>query len=200
MGRSWSKPPSAIAPSRAPGVVVLVADGLVGEVAAGHHQHPRAPVARSTRAPGRKSRWCSGVYGRRTPEVGVAGRDSRRHGARPGDRRSRTIGPLGAGEEAGLAPASTSASRLAAARSATITANGFSARCLRWRSSSTAAARGGIAGQVVSAEALDRHDLARPPAPAGPRPGRRLRRAMAPPADPRTTAEDRTPAQATGWA
>ena len=53
-----------------------------------------------------------------------------------------------------------------------MTANGFSARCLRRRSSSTADARGGVAGQVVAAEALDGHDLARPPGRAGRRPGR----------------------------
>ena len=47
-------------------------------------------------------------------------------------------------------------------RSGTITANGLSSRPLRARSFATASSIGGVAREVVAAEALDRHDRARP--------------------------------------
>ena len=48
------------------GVVVLVGDRLVAEVAAGHHERATDPSSR---------RWCSGLYGSITPSSGRARRD-----------------------------------------------------------------------------------------------------------------------------
>ena len=58
------------------------------------------------------------------------------------------------------AASSTSASRRASARSAASTANGLSSRCLRARRAAAAGLAGGVDGQVVAAQALDREDLA----------------------------------------
>ena len=71
MPRSWPSTPSTSGPRRASGVVVVVGDRLVAEVAARHHQRP-ADAARA-------SRWCSGEYGRRTPELGQPGGHARGH-------------------------------------------------------------------------------------------------------------------------
>ena len=94
--------------------------------------------------------------GKHDPELAVARRD------RGGDRRA---GPAGQQHDrpprrwpAGTAPvSSTSHSSRAAARSATISANGLSSRCLRARSADDGGLAARVHGEVVSAQPLDRH-------------------------------------------
>ena len=116
-------------------------------------------------------------------EVGVAR-------ARPPSA-SRVAGAVAPGEQHDRAPGAGEQRRLGVvdrrpARGrrrgrATITANGLSPRRLRRRSSATAAAFAGVAGQVVAAEALDGDDRAGGQQPPGPRAAPRRRGARSAP-------------------
>ena len=89
IGRSCSRKRSAISASRSHGVLVLVGDRLVGDVAA-RHTRASSPASAS-------SRWWSGEYGSITPSSGAPGRHRRRRdggvGAARGRARSAARGP-----------------------------------------------------------------------------------------------------------
>ena len=152
------------------GVVVAVGDRLVGDVPAGQHDRRgrpprRAGGAAACRAAARRRRGCPAP---RTARAGRRGRRRQQH-----DRRGAgTVSSL-------LRDRSTSASVPAAARSAAITANGLSSRCLRARSAADGRLVGGVGGQVVAAEALDRERPRRRRSSSAARrsgPGRRAQR------------------------
>ena len=126
-------------------LVVAIGDRLLGEVARGHHQ---GPVQLARAAGGGAA--CTAASGR---PAGCAAPP------RPRDRPARGARTSTIGRSTEV---SSRALRLrhvgdlrAAARSRTITANGFSSRRLRSRRRRTAARRGRVAGQVEPAEPLD---------------------------------------------
>ena len=184
-----------------PGVVIVVADRLVGQVAARHHQHVghRGP-GRRPRGPERRGDGAAACRGAARPAAGCpappAPRWPMRRVRAPAHEDD---GPLRRGQEPASA-ASMRASVRAARRSRAMTANGFSTALLARPEPLHRRVGACVAGQVVPAEALDGDDL-----PAG---ERRLGAAMAAsePTTDRTRAGSsshrRGPqsAQATGWA
>ena len=141
-------------------LVVVEHDRLAAEVAAGHHQ--------------RRGRVVQQQLVQRRAEGSITPRSRR-----PGATASATARPGGGGRSRsgarGRSPARlagvSSTSSPSVARSGAISANGFSSRRLRRRSSRTTRLVVGAAGQVVAAHALDRHDH-----PGGERARRRRRR------------------------
>ena len=174
------------------GVVVVVGDRLVAEVAARHHE--RSADAGQQQVVERRVR-------QEHAEVGQArARPHRRWRSRttPGAGAS-TIGRRG-DSSAATASSSSAHSAPATPRSGTITANGLSSRALRRRSSRTAAVVGGVDREVVAADALDRHDRAAAErVDRGDRARRRRRRAP-PPAGSRQVSRGPHSGQALGWA
>ena len=133
------------------GVGVVVGDGLVGQVAAGHHQGPAEAVEQEGVERG---------VGQHEAQLGQAGGDAGGAGrSRPGGGRGRS--GAGATPAPPRPPALRWATRRASSRSRTITANGLSSRALRRRSSATASGVAGVDGQVVAAQALDGQDSSR---------------------------------------
>ena len=138
------------------GPVLVRADGLVGQVAAGRHDREAAARAAAGgaaawTAASRRGTGCPAPPPRRParpPAAAAAGSAPRpRRGARP-------RGP------------STSHSSRAWSRSRTIRANGLPSRSLRSRRRATAALVARVAHEVEAAQALDRDDAALAPAPA----------------------------------
>ena len=98
------------------------------------------------------SRWCSGVYGSSTPRSALARGDRLRH-ARAGA----VAAPRRSAARRDSSAASTASERARAAApprpSRTISANGFSSRCLRARSARDRLLVVGAAGEVDSRRA-----------------------------------------------
>ena len=192
IGRSWTSSRSAIAAQPLQRVVVAVGDRLVGDVAAGHHAAP--PAAGSRRAAGGGAASTGSI----TPELAAPGRDRPRPPARPAGAAASTIGRCGP----------LSSSRFGVARDApasgvgdatpTISANGLSSRCLRARSAADRRLVVGAAGEVIAADALDRHDRARRAARRRPPRPRRRRRRAAPRRRRRRRSDSRGPQRRAG--
>jgi len=147
----------------------------VSSVASGSSDRLPLVSTRIGRPSPSSSRWCSGVYGRKSPNAAVQGRGPcglRSHDAVRQPRPAvRTLVPPAlhqhdrASRRRRAAPppvADISACARAASTSRTITANGLAQRCLRSRSRAHSRGIGRVAGEVVAAETLDRHDSAGP--------------------------------------
>ena len=148
----------------------VVEQEQVGDAGAGARARRRRG-RRSARR--RRCRWSSRAARprRRAAGGGAASRAASRRArgspgrppARPrasGRRGASTIGRSRPASSALARPASSSTSARAASRSATISANGLSSRCLRARSAATARLVVGAAGEVEAADALDGDDRA----------------------------------------
>ena len=132
------------------GVVVLVRDGLVGDIAAGHHQRA-AGVAQQQMMQRR--------VGQHHAEVGRTGAPPLpppRRRAGGGRSRSGARGRQSSSTSAGV----SSTSSRAASRSGAISAKGRSSRRLRESQGGHRLVLVGAAGQVITPDALDRHHQA----------------------------------------
>ena len=154
IGRSWTRNRSAISASRS--------------------ARPRRRDRRSARrrrcrwsspAPCPRppsSRWCSGEYGQHHAQLAASAAPPRRPRGAPGAAAPARSAARAPSQQLLLRQASARPARAAAARSGAISANGLSSRCLRERSSRHGRLVVGAAGEVEAADALDRHDRARP--------------------------------------
>ena len=134
---------------RVEGVVIVVGDRLVGSIAAGHDQRGAVELAQEQVVQGR-------VRQHHAEERVAGGNLAGQAGA--GFSAQEDDGPAGRGEQLLPRRELTSQSSSAAARSATMTANGFSSRCLRLRNTPTAALVAARTGEVVAAQAFDGRD------------------------------------------
>ena len=140
-----------MSPSRVERLVVVERDRLVGQVARRHHQRPPASAS---------SRWCSGVYGRNTPDQRVARRDRRRASAASGAPRTRARSAARPTSAAAALRRRGSASAAAAAEIADHHRERLLVAVLARAQAPHGVVRRGVAREVEAAEALDRDDQA----------------------------------------